>query len=210
MSTIDLQLGLLLGDSDQDHDKQERLLSRAKERTQGLIFLIRDLLDISRIELKPEGQAPGRVRPEEILRQVVDSLIPQASSRGHSLELDLPKESLPEFGADPASLESVFTNLVANAINYTPDHGRIQVRALCQEGWLKIQVQDNGFGIAPEQQEAVFDKFYRVKNEKTRYIVGTGLGLPIVKAVVEGLGGRIELESKVDKGSTFTILLPLD
>jgi len=210
LSTIDLQLGLLLGEADQDQSKQERLLSRAKERTQGLIFLIRDLLDISRIELQADRRSPSRVRPEEILRQVVDSLTPQASSRGHSLELDLPPESLPELVADPASLESVFTNLVANAINYTPDGGRIQVRAESREGWLKIQVQDNGFGIAPEQQETVFEKFYRVKNEKTRYIVGTGLGLPIVKAVVEGLGGRIELESEVDKGSTFTIYLPLD
>ena len=210
LSTIDLQLGLLLGESDRNQGKQERLLSRAKERTQGLIFLIRDLLDISRIELQGDGRPPGRVRPEEILRQVVDSLSTQAMSREHSLELDLPEEDLPEIEADPTSLESVFTNLVANAINYTPDKGRIRVRAGRREGWLRIQVQDNGFGIAPEQQEAVFDKFYRVKNEKTRYIVGTGLGLPIVKAVVEGLGGRIELESRVDEGTTFSIFLPLE
>lgn len=71
-----------------------------------------------------------------------------------------------------------------------------------------VEVSDNGFGIAPEQQQAVFEKFYRVKNEKTRYIVGTGLGLSIVQAVVEGLGGQIKLKSEVDQGSTFTIILP--
>jgi len=210
LSTIDLQLGLLLGGAGPDQDKHDRLLLRAKERTQGLIFLIRDLLDISRIELDADRQSLTKVHLDNILRQVVESLMPQAVGRKHTLSLELPDNPLPPLIADASSLESVFNNLVANAINYTPDGGSIGVKACCQNNkWLMVEVSDNGFGIAPEQQKAVFDKFYRVKNEKTRYIVGTGLGLSIVKVVVDRLGGRITLDSEEGRGSTFTVLLPL-
>lgn len=209
LSTIDLQLGLLLGDADPDEDMQERLLTRAKERTGGLIILIRDLLDMSRFELEADVQTRAPLQMEDILHQVVESLSPQATCRKHGLTLNLPDKPLPPVVADQASLESVFTNLVANAINYTPDGGQVTISAANRGEAVRVQISDTGFGIAPEHRDKIFDKFYRVKNEKTRYVVGTGLGLPIVKAVVEGLGGEIVLDSEVDKGTTFTIVLPV-
>jgi len=210
LSTIDLQLALLLGEGGGDDSREDRhLLKRAKERTQGLIFLIRDLLDMSRIEMEAGKQTLTQVSLEKILGSVMDSLRPQAQSRQHSLSLKLPKKELPPLNADPVSLESVFTNLVANAINYTQDGGTIEIEAGLQEKFIRARVRDNGFGIEPEHLDKIFDKFYRVKNEKTRYITGTGLGLSIVKAVVEGLGGSLAVDSVPDKGTTFTILLPL-
>jgi signal transduction histidine kinase len=106
-------------------------------------------------------------------------------------------------------MEEVLSNLITNAIHYTPEGGRVTVGARVDGGYLKIHVTDTGFGIAPEDREKIFERFYRVKNEKTRYVTGTGLGLPIVKSIVESHNGRIQLESEVDKGTTFYVILPL-
>ena len=208
LSTIHLQLGLLLNDGiAAQSSKGQNLLSRAHERTMGLITMIRDLLDMSRIEA---GAGEEReVDLNGLLEAVVESVRPQADKKGQGLSLELPEKPLPPLTCDPTSLESVFTNLAANAVNYTPEGGRITVRAGLGEGRLKVEVADTGLGIEPEHLETIFEKFYRVKNEKTRYITGTGLGLAIVKATVENLGGRVEVASRPGEGSTFTVLIPL-
>ena len=208
LSTIHLQLGLLLdGGGAAQSSKGRNLLFRAHERTMGLITMIRDLLDMSRIEA---GAGEEReVDLNGLLEVVVESVRPQAEKKNQELTLDLPEKPLPPLTCEPTSLESVFTNLAANAINYTPEKGRIRVRAGLGDGLLRVEVADTGLGIEPEQVSKIFDKFYRIKNEKTRYITGTGLGLAIVKATVEGLGGRVEVVSKPGEGSTFTVLIPL-
>ncbi|MFH1033353.1 MAG: response regulator [Pseudomonadota bacterium] len=210
LSTILLQLTLLLGEgATPQPEGQRHLLVRARERTQGLISFVRDLLDLSRLEAGAGRQEPRQVRLEELLRTVMDSFSTQAEARGHQLLLDLPEEPLPPLKADPVGLESVFNNLVANAINYSDDGGRIVVTARQEGDRLRVQVNDQGFGIEEEKLPLIFDKFYRVKNEKTRFVTGTGLGLPIVKSVVESLGGDISVQSQKGQGSTFTVLLPL-
>ncbi|MBI5521541.1 MAG: response regulator [Desulfarculus sp.] len=209
LSTILLQLTLLLGEGAAPQaEGQRHLLVRARERTQGLISFVRDLLDLSRLEAGAGRQGPREVRLEELLRVVLDSFSTQAETRGFQLVLDLPPEPLPTLVADPVGLESVFNNLVANALNYSDDGGRIEVKARVEDGKLKVEVSDQGFGIEEEKQALIFDKFYRVKNEKTRFVTGTGLGLPIVKSVVESLGGNISVRSKKGQGSTFTVVLP--
>jgi len=210
LSTIDLQLALLLGEGHADkHRDDHHLLVRAKERTQGLISLIRDLLDLSRLEWGVEKQELKEVRLNDVLSAVVESLSPQARSRNHSLSLKLPPEELEPLLADPVALESVFSNLVANAINYTPEGGAIEVEAGRDGHYLRVDVSDTGLGIEPQYLETIFDKFYRIKNEKTRYITGTGLGLSIVKSIVDGLDGKIEVASEPGKGSRFRVLLPV-
>ncbi|RJX35996.1 MAG: response regulator [Desulfarculus sp.] len=209
LSTILLQLTLLLGEGGAPRvEGQRHLLVRARERTQGLISFVRDLLDLSRLEDGAGWQEPQEVHLEETLRAVMDSLSTQAEIRGHQMILDLPAEPLPALTADPVGLESVFNNLMANAINYSPDHGRIQVTARNQGGSILVEVADQGFGIEPEKQALIFEKFYRVKNEKTRYVTGTGLGLPIVKSVLESLGGSVSVASEPGRGTTFTVVLP--
>jgi two-component system, OmpR family, phosphate regulon sensor histidine kinase PhoR len=105
-------------------------------------------------------------------------------------------------------LESIFGNLITNAIHYTPEKGDIRVDVTLENGHIRVNIIDNGFGIAPKHIEKIFERFYRVKDENTRYITGTGLGLPIVKGLVDSLKGSISVKSKPGEGSTFTVFLP--
>lgn len=210
LSTILLQLTLLLGEEGAAPPQGHRhLLVRARERTQGLISFVRDLLDLSRLEDGGgEVQNPVEVGLEKLLLSVKESLSTQAQNRGMKLIVELPSEPLPTVFADLGGLESVFTNLVANAINYSPDGTRVRIRAWREGEAVKVAVADQGFGIEPEKLDKIFDRFYRIKNEKTRYVTGTGLGLPIVKSVVDSLGGQVEVASQLGEGSTFTVTLP--
>jgi len=97
---------------------------------------------------------------------------------------------------------------VINSSAYTPEKGEISVSARPGKHHLCISISDTGFGIAEEDLDRIFDRFYRVKNEKTRYVIGTGLGLPIVKSIVEAHDGMIQVESKPDHGSTFVVYIP--
>ena len=209
LSTIHELLAVVLSDIvGRVSPNDEHLLSRAKEKTQGLIGLIGDLLDLSRIESGALGDAPKPVNLEELLENIIDFLGSRAAAKNQVLALDRRRDPLPVVQADPLALESIFTNLITNAINYTPEKGRVEVRVSSSGGGIRIQVIDNGYGIEARHLEKIFERFYRVKTEKTRYITGTGLGLPIVKGLVDSLGGRISVESAPDKGSNFTVWLP--
>lgn len=110
--------------------------------------------------------------------------------------------------ADSLVLESIFGNLITNAVNYTPKGGKIRVVVDMTGINIRIKVIDNGFGIADKDLSNIFKRFFRIKDDKTRYITGTGLGLPIVKGLLESLEGFIHVESTPGKGSTFTVLIP--
>jgi signal transduction histidine kinase len=210
LSTIHEQLALVIRDMTDDEAGQDQyILSRAKEKTQGLISLIGDLLDLSRIEAGNICQEPRPVQVDKLLSSIVDFIGAKARAKQQSLDLDLPSASLPPVTADPVALESIFGNLITNAIHYTQDGGKIRVTAREESGRFCVTVSDNGFGIEDKYLENIFKRFYRVKNEKTRFITGTGLGLPIVKGLLNELGGAIRVESTVGQGSVFTVSLPL-
>lgn len=209
LSTIHEQLAVVINDMVEavpENDKQ--ILSRAKEKTFGLISLISDLLDLSRIEEGAICQDIRSLPVEALLKNIVDFLKARSDAKGQSLELELPETPLPEITADAIALESIFGNLITNAINYTPDGGSIKVKVDLAGINIRVQVIDNGYGIESKYLENIFDRFYRIKNEKTRYITGTGLGLPIVRELVSSMGGMVDLESTPGHGSTFTVLLP--
>jgi signal transduction histidine kinase/FixJ family two-component response regulator len=209
LSTIHEQLAMAIGDMMDTAPQQDRdLLTRAKEKTQGLISLIGDLLDLSRIEEGIICREPQPVRLDEVLQNIVEFLSTRAAAKNQSLSLAVSDSKLPEIHADPLALESIFGNLITNAITYTPDGGGIRVEVDLAGINIRVKVADNGFGIADKHIERIFDRFYRIKDERTRYITGTGLGLPIVKGLVDSLGGIIEVESSPGEGSTFTVLLP--
>ena len=209
LSTIHEQIALVLRDMVQgDSEREQYLLARAKEKTQGLISLIGDLLDLSRIESGSVCQELKPVQLEDLLRSIVDFLSTRSSNRSQTLTLEVPQPPLPPLTADPLALESIFGNLITNAINYTPDGGEIRVVAEVAGDRVQVRVSDTGFGIEAEKLERIFERFYRVKNEKTRFITGTGLGLSIVKGLVQTLGGTITVASEPGKGSTFTVALP--
>lgn len=210
LSTIHEQLALVIQDlMGQLSESEEHLLSRAKEKTQGLISTIGDLLDLSRIESGCTQQEPKPVQLEDLLGNIVDFLKTRAKNKNQNLSLESPAEPLSTIKADPLALESIFGNLITNAINYTPDGGTVTVLVDTTGIHLRVRVRDTGFGIEERYLDKIFDRFFRVKNDKTRYITGTGLGLPIVKGLVEALNGRISVESEPDKGTTFTVLLPV-
>jgi two-component system phosphate regulon sensor histidine kinase PhoR len=115
---------------------------------------------------------------------------------------------LPLVQAHARSMEEVFTNLISNAINYSPDGGTVTVSAIPQGEYLEVRVSDTGVGIEPEEIPKIFDKFYRVKHPQTRQVIGTGLGLAIVKGIIEAHRGSVEVESEPGIGTTFRVLLP--
>jgi two-component system phosphate regulon sensor histidine kinase PhoR len=210
LSTIHEQLALVLNDlMGQLSESEEHLLARAKEKTQGLISTIGDLLDLSRIESGNTCQEPKPVQLEDLLSNIVDFLGTRARTKEQTLRLERPADPLPTIKADPLALESIFGNLITNAINYTQNGGEIVVKADTTGINLRVRVIDNGFGIETRYLDKIFDRFFRVKNDKTRFITGTGLGLPIVKGLVEALNGRIVVDSVPDKGTTFMVLLPV-
>lgn len=211
LSTIHEQLALVIRDMvEETSTDDQHILTRAKEKTQGLISLIGDLLDLSRIEEGIICQEPKPVNLEEILKNIVDFLETRAKGKNQSLTLNLLKTPLPSLVADPIALESIFGNLITNAINYTQAGGKITVSVDLAGINIRVQVMDNGFGIEARHLENIFERFYRVKDDKTRYITGTGLGLPIVKELTNSLGGLIDVESNPGQGSTFTVLLPVN
>jgi signal transduction histidine kinase len=209
LAAIQQQLEVLLeGIAGTLNDKQTHFLLRARERAQGLVDLIAELLDLSRIEAGRTRfqQEPLDLAP--IIRRVAEFVSPQAEAKKQTLTLDL-APSLPLVSADPDGMDEVFMNLINNAIKYTPEGGRITLRAEVTEDEVKIHVTDTGFGIPAKDLPRIFDKFFRVKTAETRAIAGTGLGLPIVKGIVEAHMGTIRVESQVGQGSTFTVELPL-
>ncbi len=131
----------------------------------------------------------------------------KAQAKGISLELEPLPELAPVF-VDRRNMEEVFSNLISNAINYTPEGGKVAVAAAMEGGYLRASVSDNGIGMAPEDLSHIFNRFYRIKNDKTRFIIGTGLGLAIVKSIVEAHNGFIRVESEPDRGSTFHVYIP--
>ena len=210
LSTIHEQMAMVLQDmlEQEQSERDHRILARAQEKTRGLISLIEDLLDLSRLEAGVAYQDWQPVQIDELLSNLVDFYRDQAEGKKQQLKLHLPSEPLPRVQADPKALESVFSNLISNAVKYTPEEGEVEVRAQSEDGEVHIDVQDTGIGIEPKDQERIFERFYRVKNERTRSITGTGLGLAIVKGILDDLGGRISLFSQPGQGTRFRVAFP--
>jgi len=188
-------------------EKQEQLLSRAKERTRGLLDLIKDLLDLSKIEAGKMVQYKEPLYLQEVIQRVVDSMRSEAENKKIDLQFSSPPK-ISFIHADRNSMEGIFTNLISNAIKYTPEGGKVWVHLGEEGGFVKANVSDTGIGIKKEDLSRIFDKFYRVKTTETRQIVGTGLGLSIVKSIVDAHLGSITVISKEGEGTTFTVSFP--
>jgi signal transduction histidine kinase len=188
-------------------EKQQDLLNKATKKIDSLLELINDLLDISKIESGKTIQHQVPTDVGRIITDMVELMEPRAKEQG--ISLDYVNKDLKQIQADPRQMEEIFNNLITNAINYSPDGGKVEISAKTLGENLEIKVSDTGIGIAPEELPKIFDKFYRVKSPKTRQIIGTGLGLSIVKGIVESHRGRIDVESELDKGTSFRILLPI-
>ncbi len=188
-------------------EKQNEVLTRIKLRIDNLLTLIKNLLDLSRIEAGKIVQCKQPLQLNDIAQKVVDLLHLQADKKNITMHLKKGK-NLPLIDADPNNMEEIFINLVSNALRYTPEGGQIIIKTGCEGEHVKIVVQDTGIGIKKEELPRIFDKFYRVQSDQTRMVAGSGLGLSIVKGIVEAHFGKIAVASHVGKGTTFTIYLP--
>ena len=188
-------------------EKQCVMLGRGSKKIDALLDLINDLLEVAKIEAGKYVQHQVPTDVGRIIKETVSLMQASATEKGVALSFFL--ENLKQIQADPKRIQEIFNNLITNAVNYSPDGGKVTVTARGLGEYMEIKVQDTGVGIAPEEIPKIFDKFYRVKHPKTRKIMGTGLGLAIVKGVVEAHHGTIDVESQVDKGTTFRVLLPV-
>ena len=189
------------------NEKQAEMVGRAILRVQGIVDMSKDLLSLARLDGNV-NQEMVEVDLLSILKESLDIFSSQAEQKGQTLTLDTP-DSLPVLWGVPRALKQVVDNLVSNALRYTPQGGRVELSAAALDGAVMIQVKDNGLGMEEAEKSRIFKRFYRIKNADTRHIVGTGLGLPIVKKVVEDHGGSIELDTAPGKGSTFRVILPI-
>lgn len=199
---------LLIDDSFSNEERREFYMIIDQE-CDRLTRLINDLLNTSRIEAG-ESLKPNYTKFDvaALFEKVV--MIQRQSTNKHTIELDL-RTQLPHIIGDEDKLDQVLTNLLSNAVKYSPNGGQITVHAMIDGDSLLVGVEDQGLGIPKDHLSKVFDKFHRVNNEDNRKIYGTGLGLYLVKHLVEAVHmGKIWVESEVGKGSTFLFRIPLE
>jgi signal transduction histidine kinase len=223
LTTIKALTRLLMRDG-LDETKRREYLETISVECDRQIDLVLNLLDLSRIEGGVLRVTHERVDVQEVISSVVHSETRSAEKRRHDLKFDSNVE-VPPVCADPKELRRVLSNVVENAIKYTPDGGRIILSALQHDGQVAISVADNGRGIPPEDMPILFDKFHRgrpaqhseaMRNATTddelledADVSGVGLGLYLARNVMEQMGGRITVESQVGRGSTFKLHLPV-
>lgn len=186
--------------------KALELIEKVKNKTDALLCLINDLLDMAKMESGKHVQHFVPVDMDRLIRDATAFFQPRAEREGVSLSCLV--EPLRPVLADPKNIDEILSNLISNSINYSPG-GSVAIKAKCVDKFVEISVEDTGVGIPPDELPKIFDKFYRVKHPKTRYVQGTGLGLPIVKGIVEAHNGRIDVKSVPGKGTCFMVYLPL-
>jgi signal transduction histidine kinase len=189
-------------------EKQSHYLNRVRSNTQHLAGLINDLLDLSKIESGKIEVKTSHVSLGGLVHEVVETLRPVATEKVIALEANIPEPSILVW-ADRDKVNQVLMNLIGNAIKFAPAQGRVTVSASRNgKESVQVSVHDTGLGIPPDEKEKIFDKFYQIAQVGEAKPKGTGLGLAICKALVELHGGRIWVESEINRGSTFSFTLP--
>jgi signal transduction histidine kinase len=188
-------------------EKQVAQLGVIRRNATHLNRLISDLLDISQIESSAFSLKKINFDLGEMIFELIESLEPLVSEKKHQLTADVTEDIT--LNADKEKVRQVITNLIENAVKYSPVGGDINIEVSLVEGDAEIVVSDNGYGISAEDQDRIFETFFRSRTDENWEVPGTGLGLSLVKRIVSMHGGTVELESELGEGTSFVILLPI-
>lgn len=190
-----------------DLKKRDEFLNIIYSHSQRLNNLLNDILSLSRIEFREIKMNFQPVSVKEILDNAQALYKNKIESKKQSLRVDIPSK-LPPALTDPEMIVQAFSNLIDNAIKFTPERGKIMVKAQETDDFIRTDVTDTGIGMAEKHLSRIFERFYRVDKARSREVGGTGLGLAIVKHIVQANKGRITVRSQPGKGSTFSVFLP--
>ncbi len=194
---------------DEDPAQARLFAAQLKRETGRLSQLINDLLDLTRLESQERVENPASVDLRSVLMSVLARIRRVAREKNITLQWKrFGRATHYTVNGDETRLTSMFTNLVDNAVKYTPPGGRVKVTGGFEGSEIVIRVSDTGIGIPEGKLPRIFERFYHVDKARSKETGGTGLGLLIVKHVAENHGGRVEVESALGEGSTFTVYLP--
>jgi len=191
----------------EDPEHRAEFIQEIESNADRMTRLVDDLLTLSTLDSKARSRALESVDLMRVAAEVTATLKPLASRKELGLRLE-PFHDIPPVRGDRGQLKQVLTNLLDNAVKYTPEKGLVRVSASCAESRVTVSVQDTGPGIPAEDLPRIFERFYRVDKARSRELGGTGLGLAIVKHIVEAHGGSVAVESRPGAGSTFRFTLP--
>jgi signal transduction histidine kinase len=186
--------------------KPREMIERAERRSDGLMALVKDLLNLSRATEVSLTTAIQPLQLDKLLSAVIEFHRPEAQEQGIQIVAQL--QPTVEIKADPQGLEEVFTNLISNAIKYSPKDTQVTITLEADEEWAYVRFADQGIGVASQDMPLLFTEFFRAKNAKALHVEGTGLGLTLSKRIIELHGGEISVESSLGKGTEFRLRLP--
>jgi len=192
-----------LGDSLDDYSSA---IDRSMQRIQSMRNLIMDLLDFTKVSFEKHYDKIQEVNLEDIVSNAIVTVSPYAIQK--DIQFETTVKNCKMIWADPNDMEIIFNNLISNAVKYNRTGGKVTVSVDCNDIELFLSVEDTGIGMSENDRDTIFNEFSRIRNEQTRNISGSGLGLSIVKKVVELYHGVINVESTQGKGSIFTVIIP--
>jgi signal transduction histidine kinase len=188
-------------------DKQKDACASIKRSAQSLLQLVDDVLQLTRAEAGKIEARPNTVDVAALVERVTASVSWMVGTKNLSLEVEVEPELQP-VQSDERWLAHVLVNLLANAVKFTPEGGRVTIHARDRADAVELAIQDNGIGIAPEEREAIFEPFRQGEHGDEKRYGGVGLGLALVARLTDLLGAEVELESTVGKGTTFRVVVP--
>lgn len=208
LTNIRLYVEQAVDEGESDPKLRAQALNVINSEARRLERIVSDMLSVAEIEAGSLSIRPGDVRTDALFADLESDYTAQAAEKTIQLKFDLPPK-MPVIRGDRDRLGQALHNLLGNALKYTPPGGSVSVRVEAPEqGGLIVHVIDSGIGIDPEECERIFDRFYRANDRRIAHVTGSGLGLALAREIARLHGGNIEVESKLDEGSTFTIVLP--
>ena len=185
-----------------------QMIDRSLHRIKNMRDLIMDLLDLTKTKFERKEEKVCEVELQEIAQLAVEAINPYAIQKDVSIEISADEDV--RVTADPGDMEIIMNNLLSNAVKYNKEGGHVAIELQSENNQVMIKVEDTGIGMNKDEIESLFKEFFRVKNEQTRNISGSGLGLPIVKNVVDLYHGEVDVNSVPGKGTSFTIKIPAE